>query len=1040
MKTPFQFVSRNFQSRVGRTIHVTVCAAGAALLMDSVSAATYNWDPGLSPATPSGGGGTWDLTTANWSNGASDVVWPNVAANDDKAVFGGTAGAVALGVSIGNAGGIQFDTSGYSLTGSSLDLTLTPQSAGSDSIVISSGVNNIAIGLRKLIIGASGSSTIGDMISTDKVSFGSTIVCFNGSRQSTLTNSLPSETTTFTNFAVGSGSPGGASLYLNQGSLTITNFAASTSGASLAAASSTSTSAGMAFRGSGAGVGKINISGNNTLLNNSGTGTLAINFLNANATYEIGHDNALGARDAANALTDTFVEFSSGTLVAVGGPRVIENKINHTGTFAISGSNAVTLGGVFTHSGGNRTLNANNSALTTLSGPVYLANDDVTARTMTIGGTGNVAISGNITNNASTNLVASSLTKSGSGTLTLSGTNTYTGNSTVNSGSSLTLASGGSLKFVIGAVGVNNKITGAGTATLNGTFNIDVSAAGTPASGSVWTLVDTAKTFGASFAVTGFTETPAGSGLWVNGSWYFSELSGKLSYGTPPDFYWDGDSGGAWATGGNWTSGTAPVSGDTPVFTGSNTTNNNDLSTDTLGSVALGGITFGPGSGSFNLAGNALNLAGKAINNLSSNTQTLSLDIEADTGVTVNTSAGDVVLTGVLKTTAGFNKPLVKNGTGNLILNGTQNTSWNLQVNGGTVQDFNSNIGGQVTAFTCSIASGAKLIDESGDILHYGVSLQNNGTFDIASGEAFGNLNGSGVVTNHGASSAVTCLIELGRGNGTFAGSIQDGPSGSPSAVRIFEVSPGDVSDYIHTFSGTNTYTGDTTIGQGDQSFVLASTGSLKFKIGANGVNNKIAGGAQTLGTVTLDGTFNIDLSGAAIQNGNAWQIVAADLLPTTTYGGTFNIPGFTEVSDVWTKVDGANTWTFTEATGVLSLTAPGGADYSSWASANGIPGEPPSGDFDKDGISNLMEYALGKNPTASSTPAGTYSGGVVSFTKGPDAVTNGDVTWTIQKSADLGISDPWTTVTPTVNNSTTISYTLPTGNPKLFVRLVVVK
>lgn len=1039
MKTPYHFIPRGFQARSAKTIRVTLCATGVALLSQPLVAASYNWDPGLTPASPSGGTGTWDTITANWSNGASDVVWPNVAANDDKAVFAGIAGTVTLGASIGNAGGIQFDTSGYSLSGAALDLTLNPQVTGSDSLVVSGGVSNISIGLRKLIIGASGSGTIGDMVNTDKVNFGSTIVCFNGSRQSTLTNSSSADTTTFTNFAVGTGSPGGASIYLNQGNLTITNFAASTSGSALAAASSTSTSAGIAFRGSGSGVGKINISGNNTLLNNAGTGTLGINFLNANATYEIGNDNALGARDAGNALTDTFVEFNSGTLVATTGARLIENKINHTGTFAIGGSNAVSLSGIYTHSGGNRTLNVNNTALTTLSGPVYLANDDVTARTMTIGGTGNVAISGNITNNASTNLLASSLTKSGSGTLTLSGTNTYTGNSTVNSGSSLTLASGGSLKFVIGAVGVNNKITGAGSATLNGTFNIDVSAAGTPASGSVWTLVDITKTFGASFAVTGFTETPAGGGLWVNGSWYFSELSGKLSYGTPPDFFWDGDSGGAWATGTNWTSGTAPVSGDTLVFAGSNTTNNNNLDTATAGTVALGGIIFGPGAGSFNLAGNALNLSGKSINNLSSSTQTISLDIEADTGVTVNTSAGDVVLAGALKTTGGFNKPLVKNGTGTLILNGTQNTSWSLQVNGGTVQCFNPNTGGQVTAFTCSIAPGATLIDEGGDILHYGVSLQNNGTLDIASGEAFGNLNGSGVVTNHGASSSVTCLLELGRGNGIFTGSIKDGPSGSPTAVRIFEVSPGDASDYTHTFSGTNTYTGNTTIDQGDQSFILASTGSLEFKIGANGVNNKIAGGAQTLGTVTLSGAFNIDLSGAVIHNGNSWQIVDTALLPTTTFtSGSFNIPGFTETSDVWTKVDGANTWTFTEATGVLALTAPGGADYSSWASANGIPGEPASGDFDHDGLSNLIEYALGKNPTASSTPAGSLSGGVVSFAKGADAVTNGDVTWAIQESDDLGVSDPWATVTPTTNNSTTISYILPTGKPKVFVRLVV--
>jgi hypothetical protein len=70
--------------------------------------------------------------------------------------------------------------------------------------------------------------------------------------------------------------------------------------------------------------------------------------------------------------------------------------------------------------------------------------------------------------------------------------------------------------------------------------------------------------------------------------------------------------------------------------------------------------------------------------------------------------------------------------------------------------------------------------------------------------------------------------------------------------------------------------------------------------------------------------------------------------------------------------------------------------------------------------------------------PAGTYTAGAVSFGKGAEAVANGDVTWTIEESDDLGAADPWTAVTPTVNNSTTISYTLPVGKPKVFARLVV--
>jgi hypothetical protein len=135
---------------------------------------------------------------------------------------------------------------------------------------------------------------------------------------------------------------------------------------------------------------------------------------------------------------------------------------------------------------------------------------------------------------------------------------------------------------------------------------------------------------------------------------------------------------------------------------------------------------------------------------------------------------------------------------------------------------------------------------------------------------------------------------------------------------------------------------------------------------------------------------------------------------------------------------EAGKTWTFREDTGVLSVAEGVASNYGTWASANGIPGEPGSGDFDHDGLSNLVEYALGKNPKVSSTPAGTLLNGLLSFSKGAEAVANGDVSWAIAESDDLGITDPWAPVIPTTNNPTTISYQLPPGKSKVFARLVV--
>jgi fibronectin-binding autotransporter adhesin len=90
-------------------------------------AAVYFWDPGNTPGNPSGGAGTWDLSTLDWSNGASDTMWTDTsAAGTDTAVFGGTAGTVLLNANL-SALGIVLNTSGYDFTGTN---TLTLGAGG----------------------------------------------------------------------------------------------------------------------------------------------------------------------------------------------------------------------------------------------------------------------------------------------------------------------------------------------------------------------------------------------------------------------------------------------------------------------------------------------------------------------------------------------------------------------------------------------------------------------------------------------------------------------------------------------------------------------------------------------------------------------------------------------------------------------------------------------------------------------------------------------------------------------------------------------
>ena len=116
---------------------------------------------------------------------------------------------------------------------------------------------------------------------------------------------------------------------------------------------------------------------------------------------------------------------------------------------------------------------------------------------------------------------------------------------------------------------------------------------------------------------------------------------------------------------------------------------------------------------------------------------------------------------------------------------------------------------------------------------------------------------------------------------------------------------------------------------------------------------------------------------------------------------------------------------------------------FSSWITGNFTNGtvtnQGPDGDDDKDGISNLVEYAIaGQDPTVGNPVISTFSGGTLSFTKA--AGTNG-LTYAIQESTDL---TTWTEVTggSYVNNevSSTISFTLTPGMPaKKFLRLQVI-
>ncbi|MGN6367401.1 MAG: PEP-CTERM sorting domain-containing protein [Phycisphaerae bacterium] len=134
----------------------------------------------------------------------------------------------------------------------------------------------------------------------------------------------------------------------------------------------------------------------------------------------------------------------------------------------------------------------------------------------------------------------------------------------------------------------------------------------------------------------------------------------------------------------------------------------------------------------------------------------------------------------------------------------------------------------------------------------------------------------------------------------------------------------------LHFDSNANTWTGTLTLASGPRTtkFELDSTGLMNFVIGANGINNSVAG----TGIATYDGTFNFDLSGADNTVGDQWvissipTILAADNITVTNgqiYTATFNVAGFTNSgSGLWDKTANGVDYQFNQATSTLSVVA----------------------------------------------------------------------------------------------------------------------
>jgi len=788
-----------------------------------------------------------------------------------------------------------------------------------------------------------------------------------------------------------------------------------------------------------------------TALSKTGTGTLTMATAN---TYTGGTTINGGTLTAAavNPLGIGPVAVTSGTLALNAGS--LTNPINGSGTITALGTVNDTLSGdlssftgpvtVATTGAGKLVATAvatlpSSSTVTVNSGSTFFSTGAVVfTNTFNLQGTGNTEnlgalrldsgakVAGNVVLGANSFVGSGagvgtisgvisggfSVTKQGTGTITLSGANTYTGatilaGGTLSLGSSTTLASTSAVTFgdaasvfdigtfspTIPSLG-NSSITasrsdsvkGTGTLTLNGASDFVLQNPGGSATPSTLT-VDMSALSNLVLSKSANSVILGGTGNARSGTITFADHTTV----TVANFYLQSDSSGnATANTGTLNLGTATTlnSSNIVLLNGASARDNATLrfrSGVTNPTLTIRG-TDGTSRASLKIG------AANTVTN--SAAQTGSIDLL--TGVT-GTSTLDALLStldigdGRNNTTSTYSFAM---GAGTLdtttLIVGNKNN-----VPGTNTSTF-SVTGGTVKASTVTlgiVASGGAGVNST-ITLNGGATLAAQTiTTGTGSGTRLFSWN-DGTISNYDASTNLTVSSALKlAATGTHAISIGSGRTGTFSGI-ISEVAAGGsltkAGDGTATLSGANTYTGDT----------LVTGGKLSIS------NAYLAAGAD----VRLSNGGVIDLTFAA----------------TDTIDELY-IDGVQQLTGTWGSLASSATHKTARitGTGILQVTT-GPAGYASWAATN-AGGQAANLDFDNDGVANGVEYFMGATGSTF-TPNPAVINGTITWPKDPTAAATG----VVETSPDLVT---WTSVTA-ADNGTSLSYTLPTGSPKLFVRL----
>ncbi len=563
-----------------------------------------------------------------------------------------------------------------------------------------------------------------------------------------------------------------------------------------------------------------------------------------------------GVREGAVA-GGTLTMSSSRILTLLGSGTYTGGTIINGGTVRFNNTSSFGTGPI-TISGGNGAIQAINPILT-LSNNISVEN----TRTLTVSGTNNMALSGDITG-------AGALTKDGTGTLTLSGTNTYTGTTTISNGT-LAVADGS-------AIADTRAVSLANVASANfellDSETIGSLAGGGSTGGNVDLNANTLTVGDASS--TTYAGTISGTGTLAKQGAGALTLSGNNTY-----------SGGTTMSAGSITLG-----------------NNNALGTGMLSITSNSALQSNDDSRSVS---NAISINnGSVLSVFGTNNLALTGDISGD-GRLRKTDSGSLTLTGANNYTGVTyffgGKIILGNdsalGTNTLLITGNGEiqsdddsrslanavflfSSQTLTVTGSD----NLALGGTISGSGTLNKSGSGALTLSGTNPFSGGTTLNDGTIILGSDTALGTgtltLSGDGIIMSNDDSRSVGNNINTSGNALTVSGSNNLELSGAISGNGSLTKS----GSSVLTLSGNNSYTAGTIITAGT---LIGNTTSLQDAITNNAAvvfdqdtAGTYSGIMSGTGTLTKLGTGNVTLSGTNSYSGGT-TVSAGTLTGNTT-------------------------------------------------------------------------------------------------------------------------------------------------------------